>query len=89
MQKGLTFKRQTHYELMMALQELGLRVNRPHIQVGHGIHEVIDHCLRLRAEREDFPYPVEGALIRVNSLDLQKRLSPTFGDRRGKVVFRF
>jgi len=80
---------QTHYQLLMALQELGLRVNRPHIQVGQGISEVIGHCLRLRAERRNFPYPVEGVLIRVNSLDLQKRLSPTFCDRRGKAVFSF
>jgi len=79
----------THYELMVGLQELGLRVNRPHIKVGNGIHEVIDHCRRLRAEKGNFPYPVEGALIRVNSLDLQARLTQSSGDRRGKVVLRF
>ncbi|HEX9911141.1 MAG TPA: hypothetical protein VGA86_09655, partial [Desulfatiglandales bacterium] len=79
----------THYELMVGLQELGLRVNRPHIKVGNGIHEVIDHCRRLRAERGNFPYPVEGALIRVNSLDLQAKLAKISGVRRGRVVFKF
>jgi DNA ligase (NAD+) len=79
----------THYNLMLALQDLGLRVNRPHINVGNGIHEVIDRCQRLRAEKENFPYPVEGALIRVNSLDLQERLSRASDNLKGKAVFRF
>ncbi len=79
----------THYELMLALQELGLRVNRPHIKVSNGIHEVIDHCRRLRAEAGNFPYPVQGALIRVNSLDLQERLRHASGNLPGTVVFRF
>jgi DNA ligase (NAD+) len=74
---------------MVALQELGLRVNRPHIKVGNGVHEVIDHCQRLRAKNRDFPYPVEGALIRVNSLDLQARLGHASGHWKGTVVFRF
>jgi DNA ligase (NAD+) len=79
----------THYELMLALQELGLRVNRPHIRVSDGIREVIDHCRHLRAEAGNFPYPVEGALIRVNSLDLQERLRHASGNLPGTVVFRF
>jgi DNA ligase (NAD+) len=79
----------THYDLMIALQELGLRVNRPHIKVGNGIHEVMDHCQRLRAERENFPYPVEGALIRVNSLDLRATLARSSVDQREGMVFKF
>jgi NAD-dependent DNA ligase len=79
----------THYELMLALQELGLRVNRPHIRASDGIREVIDHCRHLRAEAGNFPYPVEGALIRVNSLDLQERLRHASGNLPGTVVFRF
>jgi len=87
--KSADLQATTHYELMVSLQELGLRVNRPHIQTAGGIHEVIDHCLSLRAEKRNFPYPVEGALIRINSLDLQARLARASGDRRGMVVFRF
>lgn len=87
--KSADLRAATHYELMVSLQELGLRVNRPHIQRVGGIHEVIDHCLRLRAEKGNFPYPVEGALIRINSLDLQARLARASGGRRGTVVFRF
>ena len=79
----------THYELMIALQALGLRVNRPHIKVGHGIHEVIDHCRQLREAKENFPYPVEGSLVRVNSLELQERLSHGSGQQRGSVILRF
>jgi DNA ligase (NAD+) len=83
------FQAATHYDLMVALQELGLRVNRPHIKVGRGIREVMDHCRRLGAEKENFPYPVEGALIRVNSLSLQEKLRQASGKRSGAAVFRF
>ena len=79
----------THYELMVALQELGLRVNRPHINVANGIHEVGEYCERLRAEKENFPYPVEGALIRVNALDRQARLARVPGKPKGMAVFKF
>jgi len=77
----------THYELMISLQDLGLRVNRPRIKVGNGIHEVIDLCLHLRDEIGKFPYPVEGALIRLNSLDLQERLARVQG--KGMAVLTF
>jgi DNA ligase (NAD+) len=77
----------THYELMVALQELGLRVNRPHIKVGNGIHEVLDHCRRLRAEKGNFPYPLDGALIRVNSLELQARLTRAQGNSLAVLKF--
>jgi DNA ligase (NAD+) len=87
--KKAEVKGATHYEIRLALQELGLRVNRPHIQLRHGMREVIDHCRSLRAEAGNFPYPVEGALIRVNSLDLQERLSRISGHRTGTAVFRF
>jgi DNA ligase (NAD+) len=79
----------TQYELMIALQDLGLRVNRPHIKVDHGIHEVIDHCRQLREAKENFPYPVEGALIRVNFLDLKETLRHASGNLSGAAVFRF
>jgi DNA ligase (NAD+) len=79
----------TYYELMLALQELGLRVNRPHIRVTKGIREAVEHCRRLKKEKSDFPYPVEGALIRVNSLELQERTRQGLGNLPEKVIFRF
>ena len=79
----------THYELMIALQELGLRVNRPHMKVQEEIHGVIEYCRGLRTEKKTFPYPIEGVLIRVNSLGLQARLGQGSGDQRGEVVFKF
>lgn len=85
--KNAELQAATHYELMIALQELGLRVNRPHLKVATGIREAAGHCERLRAEKGNFPYPVEGALIRVNALDRQARLAGAPG--RGMAVFKF
>jgi DNA ligase (NAD+) len=87
--KGAGNKAATHSELMLTLQELGLRVNRPHLRVSQGIREAIEQCRRLKAQKGDFPYAVQGALIRLNSLDLQERLSHGSENRPEKVVFRF
>jgi DNA ligase (NAD+) len=87
--KGAANRAATHSELMLGLQELGLRLNRPHLRVGRGIRGAIEQCRRLKAQKGDFPYPVEGALIRLNSLDLQERLSHGSENRPEKVVFRF
>jgi DNA ligase (NAD+) len=87
--KGAWIRSATHYDLMLGLQELGLRVNRPHLRVSKGIHEVMEHCLRLKTEKENFPYPVEGALIRVNSLELQERVRRCTRNQSGSLVFRF
>jgi DNA ligase (NAD+) len=83
------FQAATHYDLMVALQELGLRVNRARIKIVNGMGEAIDSCRRLSAEKKNFPYPVEGALIRVNSLSIQETLARSSGNRREEIVFKF
>lgn len=64
----------TYYELMTALQMWGFRVNRPHIKVCRNIDEVIACCTELEESRSEFPFEIDGAVIKVNRLDLQDRL---------------
>ena len=79
---------QSHDEIMSTLQLWGLRVNRPHIRVFENIDEVMAHCRGLAGERAQFPYPVEGAVIKVNEMKLQKALGEESGQARWAIVFK-
>jgi len=70
--KGPLF--QTQMELMIGLQEWGVRVNRPHIRVYDRLDDVIEYCHFLEANRAQFPFDIDGVMIQVNQRDLQSRL---------------
>jgi DNA ligase (NAD+) len=80
---------QSHNELMSLLQLWGLRVNRPHIRVFETMDEVTAHCRHLAEERAQFPYPVRGAVIKVNEMNLRKRLGEESGRARWAIVLTF
>ena len=80
---------QTQMELMIALQMLGLRVNRPHIKVCRKLKEVMDYCRQLEEKRHQFPYEIDGAVIKVNQLDLQARLGQKSRSPRWAIAYKF
>ncbi|MGD9320597.1 MAG: NAD-dependent DNA ligase LigA [Desulfobacteraceae bacterium] len=85
--RGQNFE--TQMELMIALQVLGLRVNRPHIRACHSLEEVIGYCHQLEAKRSQFPYEIDGAVIKVNQLDLQARLGQKSRSPRWAMAYKF
>lgn len=85
--RGLSAR--THVEMMIALQVLGLRVNRPHMKGCGGPQEVLEYCRQLDQKRSQFPYPIDGALIQVNDLALRERLGERARGPGWEVVCRF
>ena len=73
-----TFPR-TSYEMMVTLQSWGFRVNRPHIRICETPDELLAGCRAVWEKRGEWPFPIEGALIQLNSLDLRERM----GKERG------
>ncbi|MFC1533010.1 NAD-dependent DNA ligase LigA [Thermodesulfobacteriota bacterium] len=84
---GPTF--QTHYELMIYLQQLDLRVNRPHIRICRNTNEVIKYCRLMEETRNRFPFEIDGVVIKVNSLDLQHRLGQKTRSPRWALAYKF
>jgi DNA ligase (NAD+) len=80
---------ETHRELMFVIQRWGLRVNKPHIQVCRTTDEVIDHCHKIEETRDQFPYEIDGAVIKVNQLDLQARLGQKSRSPRWAFAYKF
>jgi len=79
----------THHELMILLQQWGLRVNRPYIRICNSVTEVIDYCRHLEEIRAQFFYEIDGAVIKVNRLDLQARLGRKSRSPRWSMAFKF
>ena len=79
----------TQYELMLALQQWGFRVNRPYIRVCSTISEVIDYCHHLEETRDQFPFEINGTVVKVNQLDLQAKLGQKPSSPRWAFALKF
>ncbi|MBW2610051.1 MAG: NAD-dependent DNA ligase LigA [Deltaproteobacteria bacterium] len=79
----------TQKELMITLQQWGFRVNRPHIKGFQNIEDVIEYCHSLEENRQQFPYEIDGAVIKVNPLILQTRLGQKSRSPRWALAYKF
>jgi DNA ligase (NAD+) len=71
---GTRFGVETHYEVMLALQNLGFRINRPHIRHCLDLSGVIENISAVKGLRGTLAYDVDGALIQVNPLTQRRAL---------------
>ncbi len=79
----------TQHELMVALQQWGFRVNRPYIRVCSTISEVMDYCHHLEETRDQFPFEINGAVVKVNQLNLQAKLGKKSSSPRWAFALKF
>lgn len=83
------YRADTYYETMLFLQSLGLRVNRPSIKICSNIAEVIEYCHKLEENRDDFPFEIDGAVIKVNNLELQEKFGLKSRSPRWAIAYKF
>jgi len=84
---GWTFTSQI--ELLTTLNTWGLRVNTRHIKECKNINEAIAHCRYLEGIKHDLPYDIDGAVIKVNSLEVQKALGEKSRSPRWALAYKF
>ncbi|HMK63467.1 MAG TPA: NAD-dependent DNA ligase LigA, partial [Acidimicrobiales bacterium] len=77
-----------HSQAMALLRRCGLPVN-PETTVVHGIDEVYAFCERWRDHRHDLDYEIDGVVVKIDDLDLQRRLGATSHAPRWAVAFKF
>jgi DNA ligase (NAD+) len=83
--KGMTFKSQK--ELIDWLKEARFPV--PKMQVARGIDKVIDAIMELGANRGSLPFETDGAVIKVNDFDIQKKLGVKTREPRWAIAYKF
>src|SRR3954466_12414207 len=84
--EGLSFER--HYDSLEWLREHGFRVN-PDIAVHSDVEDVIAACRAWEERRERLDYDIDGVVVKVNDLRLQRGLGVVGREPRGAVAWKF
>lgn len=89
---------QTHDESIHLLRELGFKVPQHQPEPGNhleetktcrNIEEVIAFCSAWQAYRDEYPYELDGMVVKVNSLELQAKCGYTSHHPRWAIAFKF
>lgn len=78
----------SHRETLQALKALGFRVN-PDIKPQTGIEEILGYYKELLDRRHGFRYEIDGMVIKVEDLALQKRLGEKSRSPRWALAYKF
>ena len=78
----------SHWEALQALKEAGFPVN-PRSRRCRDIEAVIEYVQRLEAERDELGYDADGVVVKVDSLEQQRRLGATSHHPRWAMAFKF
>ena len=84
--EGLAFK--AHSEALQWLRDHGFRVNSG-IKLLGGEEEVIAQCLEWERRRGELDFEIDGAVVKVDDLELQRRLGSVGRDPRWAVAWKF
>ena len=78
----------SQHENLQILKKLGFRVNAE-VKLCPGINEALEVCHKLEEKRESLGYEIDGAVIKVNSLEHQRILGNIAKSPRWAVAYKF
>jgi DNA ligase (NAD+) len=78
----------THWDTLQGLARLGLRPV-PRSRVVDSLDGVVALFEELEAVRDDLPFEIDGLVVKVNDLDLQRRLGEISRSPRWAVAYKF
>ena len=84
--EGLHF--QAHSQALQWLRDHGFRVNRG-IKLLGSADEVIEQCLQWERRRGELDFEIDGAVVKIDDLELQRRLGSVGRDPRWAVAWKF
>jgi DNA ligase (NAD+) len=79
---------ESHWSMLQNLKSLGFRINpliRPRVE----IHEVLDYYKVLREKRHELHYDIDGMVIKVDRISLQRQLGATSRSPRWAIAYKF
>jgi len=87
--KGTNLKQPTtQEEEILLLKKLGFQIGE-HTFLAHSISDVLKYYEKWKGKRDTLPYNIDGIVVKVNDLSLQKRLGYTAKAPRFAIAFKF
>jgi DNA ligase (NAD+) len=84
--EGLAFD--THHEWLDWLREHGFRVNRE-VGVHDTVDEVVAACRAWEERRDRLDFEIDGVVVKVDDLELQRQLGVVGREPRGAIAWKF
>ena len=79
----------TQYASMDLLDSLGFKVPQKGRKACNNIQEVIDFCAFWEGKRDEYPYEIDGMVVKVNELALQNIAGSTSHHPRWAIAYKF
>jgi DNA ligase (NAD+) len=78
----------THWESLQWLRERGFRVNRD-VQLHDTVDQVVAACRAWEERRDRLEFEIDGVVVKVDDLELQRQLGVVGREPRGAVAWKF
>lgn len=78
----------THYEALLFMKSLGFKTN-PNNRIVNNINEVIEFINYATENRDNLPYDIDGVVIKVNDINMQKHLGFTAKYPKWATAYKF
>jgi DNA ligase (NAD+) len=78
----------SHWEILQVVKDLGFRVN-PYIKPRARIEEIVAYYKDLLGRRHDFSYEMDGVVIKLDDLTLQKKVGEKSRSPRWALAYKF
>ena len=87
-QKSDNIKFESHYESLVYLEKLGFNVN-PIKVLCNNIEEAIKEVENIGNTREEIPFGIDGAVIKVDNLALREKIGTTFKTPKWAIAYKY
>ena len=78
----------THWGALELMKSLGLKVN-PEARLFHSIEEVMEYCANWEERKESLDYEIDGVVVKVNDLEMQREMGDVAREPRWAVAYKF
>src|SRR5574344_1393619 len=78
----------THYDTLKLLSDCGLPTNTNN-KLCHNVNEIIDYIEYWKIHRKDLGYPIDGIVIKLNDIKMQRVLGSTAKYPRWAIAYKF
>lgn len=79
----------TQFNGIEILQKLGFKTPGKDARLCRNIREVVDYCREMEARREEYPYEIDGMVVKLNDFRLQELCGYTQHHPRWAIAFKF